>query len=164
MWVDLLEALQREGRAGTVAQQSLQPGAIRASNAHCRIQREAAMRPAEHVARLLGLEQAAAGEPPQHPSAHLLGDRGHLIRRQCRGLEEADLAVFAGIEQAIDDAAVQMNVAVQRGAEPVHEADGPEPRPRRGGWNACAKMGLDDPQKDVQDGTDGVGLALQVPA
>jgi hypothetical protein len=25
-------------------------------------------------------------------------------------------------------------------------------------------MGLDDPQKDVQDGTDGVGLALQIPA
>jgi len=127
--VDLLEALQREGRAGTVAQQALQPGAIRASNAHRRVQREAAMLPAEHVARLRGLEQAAAGEPPQHPSAHLLGDGGHLSRRQCRRLEKAGLAGFAGIEQAVDDAAVQMNVAVQRGAETVHEADSPEPRP-----------------------------------
>ncbi len=145
MWVDLLEALQREGRAGTVAQQALQPGAIRAGNAHRRIQREAAMFPAEHVARLRGLEQTAAGEPPQHPSAHWLGDGGHLIRRQYRRLEEADLAVFAGIEQAIDDAAVQMDVAVQRGAETVYEADGPEPRPGRGGWNPCTKMGLDDP-------------------
>jgi len=36
-------------------------------------------------------------------------------------VEEANLAVFAGIEQAIDDAAVQMNVAVQRRAEmPVY--------------------------------------------
>nr|WP_242464234.1 hypothetical protein [Thiococcus pfennigii] len=56
------------------------------------------MLPAEHVAGLRGLEQAAAGEPAQHPSAHLLGDRGHLIRRQCWRLEKADLAVFAGIE------------------------------------------------------------------
>ena len=62
--VDLREALQREGRAGTVAQQALQPGAIRAGNAHRRIQGEAAMRPAEHVAGLRGLEQSAAGEPP----------------------------------------------------------------------------------------------------
>lgn len=162
--VDLLEALQREGRASTVAQPSLQTGAILASNAHRRVRREAAMLPAEHVAGLLGLEQTAAGEPPQPPSAHLLGDRGHLSRRQYRRLEEPELAVFAGIEQAVDDAAVQMDVTVQRGAEPMHEADGPEPRARRAGWNACANVGLDDPQKDVQDGTDGVGLAVQIPA
>jgi hypothetical protein len=68
--IDLLEALERDGRASTVAQQSLQPGAIRASHAHRRLQREAAMRPAEPGAGLLGLEQAAAGEPPPHPSAH----------------------------------------------------------------------------------------------
>ena len=101
--------------------------------------------PAEHVAGLHGLEQTAAGEPPQHPSAHLLGDGGHLSRRQCRGVEEADLAVFAGIEQAVDDAATKMNVAVQRGAETVHEANLPEPRPGRGRGDGCAKVGLDDP-------------------
>ena len=88
----------------------------------------------------------------------------YFPRRQYRRLEEADLAVFAGIEQAVDGAAVQMNVAVQRGAEAVHEADRPEPRPGRGRWDGCAKMGLDDPQKDVQDSTDGAGLTLQVPA
>ncbi len=74
------------------------------------------MLPAEHVARLRGLEQAAASEPPQHPSAHVFGAGGPLIRRRCRGSERADLAVFAGSEQAVDDAAMNMNVAVQRGA------------------------------------------------
>ena len=45
-------------------------------DAHRGIQREAAVVPGEHLADILRLDQAAAGEPAQHTRAHLLGDGG----------------------------------------------------------------------------------------
>jgi len=55
----LVEPFQGEGRASTIAQKSLQTRPNLAGNAYRRIKREAAAVPAEHVAGIIGIEQAA---------------------------------------------------------------------------------------------------------
>jgi hypothetical protein len=93
----LLQPLQGEGRAGTITQQPLQPGAVVAVEAHRGMQREApAVGPARHGARIGLVEQAGAGEPTQHPSAHLLLHRGEVFRCQRGGLGEMDLTTCDG--------------------------------------------------------------------
>ena len=77
---DLLEPLQRKRRAGAIAQQPFQPGAVGAFDAHRGIQGEApAVVPAGHVARIGWVERTGAGEPAQHASAHLLLHRGEVF-------------------------------------------------------------------------------------
>ena len=49
--VEQLQTLERERRAGTIAQQPLQTGAIMPAHAHRGIQREAAVLPGEHLSR-----------------------------------------------------------------------------------------------------------------
>jgi len=41
------------------------------------------------------------------------------LRCGCRGLEESDLSVVAALEHAVEDAAVEVGVAVERGPEAV---------------------------------------------
>ncbi len=51
---------------------------------------EAAILPREHLADVITVDQAAAGEPPRHPHAHRLEDRCDGVRRQCRRGPEAN--------------------------------------------------------------------------
>ena len=83
--VEQFQPLKRERRASTIAQQPLQPGAIVRAYAHRAIQREAAVLPGEHFAHVITLDQPAAGRPPQHPHAHLLGEGGEGLRCQLGG-------------------------------------------------------------------------------
>jgi len=144
------------------------PGAIVRGHAHRGIERESAVLPGQHFADIVRLDQPAAGEPPQHPHAHLLGNDGDGLRRQLSGGEKAHgLRKFAGIldrlEDPVDDATMVVDVPVEGGTEAVDEIHRPEAG-MRAGAAAPAQLGLDDTQQDVQDGGDGLGLALQVPA
>ncbi len=47
--------------------------------------------PGEQIAGVIGIEQAAAGEPTQHAAAYLLCHRSHRFWRQC-GLRGLDLS------------------------------------------------------------------------
>jgi hypothetical protein len=94
---------------GTVAQQPLQPCAVLRDDAHRGIQGQATGLPSKHLADIFGLDQPAAREPTQHPHAHLLGDRGEGVRRQCcRGPEADSFGVIGGLverlEHPVDDA------------------------------------------------------------
>ena len=40
------------------------------------------MLPGEPIAGVVGIEQAAVGEPAEHPAADLLGDGRHSVRRR----------------------------------------------------------------------------------
>ena len=81
--------------------------------------------PVAHGAGLVGVEPAAADEPAQHALADAglngsdisLAERGQLADTQRPIVEE---------EQGVDDAAVKMDVLVERIAEAVDEADGAE--------------------------------------
>ena len=70
--VDLFDALKGEGRAGAIAQQPFQSGPVVAGDAHASVEREAAVVPHKHVAGVIGIEQAVAGEPVEHAAADLL--------------------------------------------------------------------------------------------
>ena len=51
---------------------------------HRGVEGEAGVLPGEHLADVIGLDQTATGEPPQHPAAHLFKDRCDGFRRQWR--------------------------------------------------------------------------------
>lgn len=137
MRVDLLKPFQGEGRARAMAEHALQSRPITAGNADRSVKREAAVVPAEQGAGIIGIEQAAAGEPAQHAAACPLGDAGDIPGRQRLRAEESDLAADEGLEQAVDDAAIVVDVAVERGAGTMYEADRATPRLCAGprGWS-----------------------------
>ncbi len=162
--VDLCDALKGEGRACTVAKQPLQSGPVVAGDAHRGVERETAIVPSQHVAGVVGIEQAVAGEPVQHAAADLLFDHGSRLWRQCRGLSELDPASFERLEHPVEDAAVVVQVAIERSTATVVEAQGPEAGPCRGLGTAAAQMSLDHPQEDMQHGSDRLWLPFQVPA
>ena len=100
-------------------QQPLQAGPVVSGNAHRSVEREAAVVPPEHVVGGLGVEQPAAGEPTQHPAAYLLGDGAEVLRCRCPRRTEshpirADGTLVEALEDAVEDAAVVMDVAVER--------------------------------------------------
>jgi hypothetical protein len=66
-----------------------------------------------------------AGEPAQHPSAHLLLHRGEILRCQRGRLGELDLPVLARNEHRVDHAAVEVDMGIQRAAEALHKAHRP---------------------------------------
>jgi hypothetical protein len=125
--VEQVQALERERRAGAVAQPPLQPDAIVRRDAHRGIQRKAAVLPSEHLADMVRLDQPAAGEPAQHPHAHLLGNDGEGLRCQLSGGAKAhglrdSTGILDRLEDPVDDAAVVVNMAVEGGTEAVDEA------------------------------------------
>ena len=120
-------------------------------DAHRSVEREVAIVPGEHVAGIVGIEQAVAGEPAQHAAAHLRFDRGNRFRRQCRGVSELDPAGVERLEHPVEDAAVVVEVAIERCTELVDEAHGPEAGLRRGPGTASAQMGLDHAPVAVGD-------------
>lgn len=111
---------------------------------------------------MVAVQQAVAGEPAQHAAAYLHFDRSHRFWRPCRGRPELYPAGFERVEHAPEDAAVGVEVAIERGAEAVHEAPRPKARLRRGPRAACSQTGLDHPQEDMQPGSVRLWLPLQV--
>ena len=125
--VDQMETFEREGRAGTVAQPPLQARAILSGNPHLGVQRESAVLPSEHLADVITVDQAAAGEPSQHPSRYLLADSGDGLWCQLRrGLEAHGAAdtrsIVGALEHVVDDATVGPNLScgsIHRGANRI---------------------------------------------
>jgi hypothetical protein len=133
-------------------------------DAHASVEREAAVVPHKHVAGVIGIEQPVVGEPGQHPAADLRLDHVSRFPRQCRGLSELDSTGFERLEHPVEDAAMVVQVAIERSTETVDEAHRPEAGPCRGPWTAFPQMGLDDPQEDMQHGGDRLWLPFQIPA
>ena len=116
------------------------------AHAHCGVEREAAVLPCQHLADIVRLDQPAAGEPPQHPHAHLLGDGGEGVWRQCRRGPAADTFGDIGglverLEHPVDDATMVMDVPVEGGTEAVDEAHPPKLRVWHEGGAGLAKTG-----------------------
>jgi len=116
----------------------------RRDHAYWRAPRPRREKPLLHLAPFITLDHPAAGKPAQHPDAHLLGDGSECPRRQFSGGAKAHgLRVIIGLllgrlKDAVDDAAMVMRMAVERGTEAVDEADRPEAGLRAGSCSAPA--------------------------
>ena len=69
-----------------------------AGDAHGGIHEETAVVPIELGAGIIGIQQAATGEPTQHSAAYRLSDGIAIPRCQCFGLSEPDSAVVDELE------------------------------------------------------------------
>jgi hypothetical protein len=114
--------------------------------------------PAGHVLRIGRVERTCAGEPAQHPSAHLLLHRGEVLGCQRGGLGEVDLPVRAHREHPVDHAAVEMDMGIQRAAKALYEAHRPQPPARAAA--ALTQPRLNDAQEDVQHRAERLGIAV----
>jgi len=105
--VEQFQTLQHERRAGTIAQQPLPVRKRgRRDRARPRTPRHRARTrcwagwgpKGSHFADVITLDQRAAGKPPQHPHAYLLGDGDDGRWRQCRsGAKAHGLRVITGL-------------------------------------------------------------------
>ena len=96
------------------------------------------------------VEQHAAGKPAQHPDAHLFGDGGDGLRCQLSGGAKAHglraiIGILDRLEDAVDDAAMVMHMAVAGGTKAMDEAHRPAAG-MRAGAAALNQMRLDDAQ------------------
>jgi hypothetical protein len=91
---------------------------------------------------------------------HLLCDHGNRFWCLCRGLSELDPTGLQRLEHPGEDAAVVMQVAIERGTATVDAARTPKRAPCRGPGTASAQMGY-HPQEDMQHGSDRLWLPLQ---
>ncbi|MEA3274904.1 MAG: hypothetical protein U9Q81_06345 [Pseudomonadota bacterium] len=107
VFVDLLDPVEGEPRAGAVTQQPLPPCPAAPADTHRGIEREPAVVPREHVAGVIGIEQTAAGEPAQHPVARLMGDGADLLRCGRDGWAKSN-GVLTRIDSSISAAARTM--------------------------------------------------------
>ena len=98
------------------------------------------------------VEVAVALQPAQAAVAHLRLNRDEVLAFQVQRRVEDRLAIFAGAEHTVGHQHVEVDVAVEIAAEPVHERDGAE---ARAGWRsraALADRGLDCAQEDREYG------------
>jgi len=134
--VKQFQTLQRERRAGTIAQQPLPvPKEGRRDRARPRAPRHPARTrcsvgwgsKGSHLVHVVRLDQPAAGKPLPPPYAYLLGDGGEGLRCQLGGGAKAQglraiTSLLDRLEHPVDDAAVVMDVPVEGGTEAVDEA------------------------------------------
>ena len=65
------------------------------------------------------------------------------------------------LEEAVDDEGVVVEVRVQRGAETMQEADGPERGIRWCGGAGLPQRGLESPEQVMEDGRGGPGPVVE---
>ncbi len=124
--IDGLETLEGKGRASTVTEQPFQSGTIPSRNPHRGIEREAPVAvPFMHLTGIVGVEQSPADEPTQHAPTDPGLDRGDSGLAERGQLADAKLAVHE-VEHRIDDAAVVVDMLIERIAKAMDETDGAE--------------------------------------
>jgi hypothetical protein len=101
--------------------------AVYEGDADARVYGKTAVLPGAHVGGGLGVEESVAEEPAHEPRADAFGERQEVGRRDGPGWQKRD-AFLNGHEEAVGDAGVQVDVAVEGGAEAVEEGHGSEPR------------------------------------
>jgi hypothetical protein len=101
---------------------------IREGYADAGVDGKPAVLPGEHVARCIGVDESPPPKPADEPASHALGERRDVGRRGRQGGEQRDaVRRVGGREDAVSDAGVELDVAVESGAEAVEEGDGAEP-------------------------------------
>jgi hypothetical protein len=144
-----VQTFECEGRAGTVADETLDTGTILSLDAHGGVDAEPARAlPGEHAGGVDLVEEFVATEVAEDA---FLDDRLHLsdaIGRQVMGLVERDFSVAGLAEHAVEDDEVVVRMDVEGGAEAMKEADGSE---LGVGWCFRARTAERGPNRAQQD-------------
>lgn len=126
--------LQSEGRTSTVTQQTFEPRPVGALDTHRAIYRKVAVvRPGAHLAGVIFVDQAAPDKGGEDTGSHARLHVGKRRRAEFvgKGGMKADARrVIRGdgrLGEAVDDAAMEVDVLIQDGAESVDESDCPDP-------------------------------------
>ena len=113
---------------------AFEPGPVSALDAHRTIHREAAVvRPGAHFGGIIAVDQATFDEGAQDTGSHAglpVGKPRHVESVGKGGMKGDARRLVRGdgrLEEAVDDAAVEIDVLVQAGAEPVNQGDRPDP-------------------------------------
>jgi hypothetical protein len=134
----------------------------------------AAGRPAEHVLGVVGFQEAVAAEVAEHPTSHgvlkvlqkLVGEGGGFVKAEAGSRAGGIVLVicvwFDPVEETIDHAHVVVKMGVQRRAETMEEAGGPEGGGSRSRGTGLPEGGLEGPEQDVKDGAGGPGPVVEV--
>ena len=131
--IDFTQPLQRKGRPGAVTQQTLQALAVIRFDAHAGIHREApGVLPGAHRLRVFALEQSTPGSRTQNTPTHLGLDFGDGFGTDAPGFVKARAARAIGLEDPLDDHAVEVYMGIEQSAKDVDESDcadarGPHP-------------------------------------
>lgn len=107
------QALEGEGRAGTVFQEPFSAGAVGAVDADGGVQAEAAGGlPGEHVGNGVIVEEAAALKEAEHAALQRALEAADVVAGEARRLTEGEAARVALGEEAVEDDHVEVEVGV----------------------------------------------------
>jgi len=94
---DQVEAVEGEGRSGTVAYEPLEAGAIGGLDPDAGVEAEsAAVLPVEHIPGLVGFQEAVAPKMPQDPGANRVLEALQELAGEAGGLVEAEVGFGIG--------------------------------------------------------------------
>ena len=144
--VEFAQPVQGERWPGAIAQQPLASGTVSGLDAHRRIDGKAtAMRPLPHRLRVIARQQATVREHAQQPPASAGLHVGDGVGVDPGRSMEDDPARGSGVEHAVDDDAVKMEMRIESGTEAVDEGHRAQGVPR--GLNrGCARAGMTPPR------------------
>ena len=119
------------------------------------------MFPLRHRLRIIARQQASAHEHAQQPPAHLRLHLGDGVGIDPGGGMEDDPARGSGVEHAVDDDTVKVEVGIEAGAETVDE--GHRTEVRRGACTGAVRLQvlLHHAQEQAQGSTLEIGVAVQ---
>ena len=117
------------------------------------------MLPPQHQRRRLFRQHRTALEQLQHPPPGLLLDTGDGGLGQAGRVKPETLLFRA--EHAVDDAAVEVQVGIERGSETVDKRHRTEPRPARRVRTAEAQRRFDLGQENPQHRIDQAGVTMK---
>ena len=147
---------------GAVTQQPLAPRAVSGLDAYRSVDGEATVVfPMRHRPRVIARQQAAAYEDAQQPPAHALLHFGEGWRIEPGGGMEDDPACGGGVEHAVDDHAMEVQVEIEGGTEAVNERDRAEARRRARTWTVRTQALLHRAQEHPQGRALEGGVAVQ---
>ena len=119
--IALVQMRKREGRTRAIPQQPLLPHSVGTLDAHRAIHREAAVvRPGAHLRGVILVDQATIDEGAQDPGSQArlhVGKRRRVERTGKGGMKADARRLVRGdrrFEYPVDDAAVEVDVLVQR--------------------------------------------------
>jgi hypothetical protein len=121
----------------------------------------AAVLPLRNCLRIIAWQQATPHEAVQQAPADTRLDLGDGVGVDPGGGMEDDPARGNGVEQAVDDDAVEVQVGIERRAEAVDEDYRAEARRAAGAGTMCAQALLHRAQELAQSSTMEIGVAAQ---